>query len=163
MASFLLLAKTLSNAGRFEGDPVSVKDDADTVTTPSGTWHWSAEEDIRRWVAEGNSESSFPDLFYVIDIVGMTQDTGLRLKQKWMRPAIPGDPEYGVGDPEDQFVLLGPHRWQFGVADKLPGNLRAKLRKDRFLDVTLNVPAINSYVTDRTGLDVWITDTPIDP
>ena len=34
MARFLILAKELSNAGRFEGDPVSVKDDADTVTTP---------------------------------------------------------------------------------------------------------------------------------
>ena len=52
MASFLLLAKELTNAGRFEGDPVSIKDDGDTVTTASGTWHWSAEEDIRRWIAE---------------------------------------------------------------------------------------------------------------
>ena len=51
MASFLLLAKAITNEGRFEGDPISIKDDANTVTTPSGTWHWSAEEDINRWVA----------------------------------------------------------------------------------------------------------------
>ncbi len=163
MASFLLLAKELTNAGRFEGDPVSIKDDGDTVTTASGTWYWSAEEDIRRWVAEGNTENQFPDLFYTIDIVGMTRATALRITEQWKRAATVVDPELAAPDEADRFIMLGPHRWQFGVADKLPGRLRAKLRKDRFLDMPFDIPTINSYVTDRTGLDVWITDTPIDP
>lgn len=154
MASFLFLAKELSNAGRFEGDPVSIKNDS---------WQWSAEEDIDRWVAEGNAKGDFPDLFYVIDIVGMPLDTALRMTQQWVRAAVPGDPEYDAPDEEDRYVLLGPHRWQLGVADKLPGNLKGKLRKDRKLNIPYDIPTINNYVTDRAGLDVWITDTPIDP
>ena len=163
MARFLLLAKDLTNAGKFEGDPVSIKDDNDTVTTPSGTWYWSAEEDTRRWVAEGNDENDFPNLFYAIDIVGMSKPVAERLNQDWVRAAVDGDPEFENPDEADRFVFLGPNRWQFGVADKLPGQLKTRLRRDRFLDVPFDIDEINSYVTDRSGLDVWITDTPIDP
>jgi len=163
MARFLLLAKNISNAGRIEGDPVSIKDDADTVTTPSGTWYWSSEEDIRRWVAEGNVKANFPDLFFTVDIAGMDKATAERLTQPWVRPATILDPEWNAPDAADRYVYVGPHRWQFGVADKLPGALKARLRRDRYLDVPFDIDTINNYVTDRTGLDVWITDTPIDP
>ncbi len=154
MARFLLLAKDLPSAGRFEGDPVSIKDDL---------WQWSAAEDVRQWVAEGNAEKDYPDVFYTIDIFGMPVVTAKRITYEWKRAATVLDIELAAPDEADRYVFLGPHRWQFGVADKLPGNLRAKLRKDRFLDIPFDIPAINSYVTDRAGLDVWITDTPIDP
>ncbi len=163
VASFLFLAKELTQSGRFIGDPVSVKGDDDTVTTASGTWHWSAEEDINRWVAEGILKGDFPDLFYVIDIPGMTKEIGERLLQLWKRPAHMADPEFNNPDESDRFVILGPHRWQFGVADKLPGPMKSKLSRDRRLEVPFDIPTINSYVTDRAGLDVWITDNPIDP
>ena len=99
---FLLLAKELTNAGRFEGDPVSIKDDADTVTTASGTWHWSAEEDIRRWIAEGNPEKQFPDLFYAVDIVGMTRATASRITDEWKRAATVLDIEFAASDEADR-------------------------------------------------------------
>lgn len=163
MASFLFLAKSISNAGRIEGDPISIRDDSFQIVVPSGTWRWSAEEDIRRWIAEGNAENDFPDLFYVIDIIGMPLVSAQRMLQPWRRPAEPGDPEYDAADEPDRYVTLGPHRWQFGVADKLPGPLKTKLRNDRFLDLPYNATVINTYVTDRAGLDVLITDNPINP
>lgn len=159
MAKIVTLAKSTGAAGtKAEGDPVAVYDDTETL---------GRKEDIRVWIAQGNSEASFPDQFYCIDIPGMPKATAARLLQKWWRPAVPGDPEFEAPDEPDRIVILGPYRWQFGVADKLPGQLKTRIRRDKFLllepyDAAL-ITAINGYVTDRSNLDVLITDTPIDP
>ena len=159
MAQIVTLAKSVGAAGaKAEGDPIAVYPDGFTA---------GSNEDIRVWVAQGNDEADFPDTFYMIDVPGMSHETGLRLLGPWVRAAVPGDPEYEAPDEADRYVRLGRFRWQLGVADKLPGPIKTALRKDRFFVIEpydqTAIDAINSYVIDRAELDVLITDTPIDP
>jgi len=159
MAQITVLAKSTGKAGtKAEGDPVAAYPDGFTA---------GRYEDIRVWMLQGNAEADFPDQFYTLDIPGMPLETAVRILGPLVRPAVEGDPEFEAPDIEDRYVRLGPYRWQFGVADKLPGQIKARLRRDRFLviepyDQQL-IDTINAYILDRSGLDVLITDTPIDP
>jgi len=159
MAKLVTLAKGTGAAGtKAEGDPVATYDDSRTL---------GRKEDIRVWVAQGNDPRDFPDQFYVIDVPGMPIASAERIIQQWRRPSVDGDPNWDAPDQPDRFEWLGPYRWQFGVADKLPAQIKNRLRRDRFIvlepyDQTL-IDTINNYVIDRTGLDVLITPTPIDP
>ena len=159
MAEILVLAKSIGADGsRTEGDPVAAKDDGA---------NWGGHEDIRVWIAQGNAEADFPDMFYMILIPGMPLVSAERLMSAWTRPAVLGEPEFDNPDEADRYVTLGKYRWQLGVADKLPGRLKSRLRRDKIITIDpygqTTIDAINSYVTDRSGLDVLITDTPIDP
>ena len=93
----------------------------------------------------------------------MPKSIGERLLQPWREPALPSDPEFNHPDAADRYVYRGPNRWRLGKADKFPPALAAKLKRDNFLVVPYDVATINNYVVDRMGLDVFITDTPIDP
>ena len=158
MAQIVVLAKSTGAAGtKSEGDPIAAYPDGFTA---------GRFEDVRVWIAQGNAEADFPGQFYMIDIPGMPLESAQRVLGPHIRPAVPGEPEYDAPDPEDRYVAIGPYRWQFGVADKLPGQIKAQLRREHFLvlepyDQTL-IDGINSYMVDRNGLDVLITDTPID-
>jgi len=166
MASILFLAKDLPNAGRVEGDPVSVKGDRETVTTPSGTWHWSAEEDITRWVAEGSRRADFPDLFYVVNIPGLSKRKAKRIMQPRRRRASILDPEFQATDREDRMVEVERHRWNINLS-RMTATRRDKLRGNRRVTLPNDIAVLNDYVRDRTtrveDKDVWITDTPKDP
>lgn len=159
MAKLTLLAKGTGKPGtKTEGDPVAAYPDEFTV---------GQKEDIRVWILQGNAENDFPDQFYMIDIPGMPIETAQRILGPHVRPATVLDPEWSDEDPAHRYIRLGPYRWQFGVADKLPGNIKARLRREKILVISpydqATIDVINSYVIDRNGLDVLITDTPIDP
>ncbi len=156
MARFLLLAVDIAKNGRQEGDPVGAFDD---------THAFGQREDKRIWLANGNDKNDWPGTFYVIDIPLMPVEVGERIYDQWKRPAVSGDLEFDAPDVPDRFVILGRHRWQLGVADKLPGNLRQQLRKDGFLIISFDVPMINDFMIDRNGLDTFIPGSggPIDP
>ena len=164
MASFLLLAKVIPNASKVEGDPISVKADDDTVTTASGTWHWSAEEDINRWLAEGHAAGDFPDLFYVLDIPGLDIAEAKRCLQSHKRPAIVGDLEFDAQDIPDRMVKLGPSRWNFDIESKFPPQAKADIRANRRANLGNVRATLNAVITDRSTIsDDWLTDTPVDP
>lgn len=150
-ARFLLLGKDLGN-GRGIGDPVSIVADSHV---------FSINEDIREWTAAGNEASAFPDLFLVIDIPGMPVVVARRMMEQWKRPTVPGDPGHGAGDPEDQCVLLHRHRWRFGVADLLPVQIRLAIQRDRYVSLVYDIPALNTYIQDRAGTDIFDTPTPV--
>ena len=154
MARFLLLAVDIAHNGRQEGDPVGAFDDSHV---------FGEREDKTVWIANGNAAADWPGTFYVIDIPAMTRSVGERIYDVWKRPAVPGDLEFEAPDAADRYVQLGRHRWQLGVADKLPGNIRQKLRRDGVISIPFDVPTINNYMKDRNNLDVFITNTPIDP
>ena len=156
MARLLLLAVDIARNGRQEGDPVGVYPD-DHV--------FGGREDIRRWVELGNDENDWPGTFYVIDIPGMPVSVAQRIYDVWKRPAVPGEDEYDAPDEEDRYVILGRHRWQLGVADKLPGNIRNRLRRLGYIEIEYNVTVINNYMNDRSELDTFIPGPggPVDP
>jgi len=150
MATFLVLAKDLPNAGRVEGDPVSVKPDG---------FQWSIEEDIRRWTAAGNDAADFPNGVYVIDCTGLPLDRGRRAKQHRIRSAHIADPSFLAPDPADRVVEIERHRWTFDP-DNLAPPFRNLLRSQRFLVISRGF--INGWVRDRSGRDVLDTNTPVD-
>jgi len=156
MARFLLLAKDIAQNGRQEGDPVGVHDDTHT---------YGEREDKRVWLENGNDAKDWLGTFYVIDIPLMPREVGERIYDKWKRPAVEGEDEFEAPDPPDRFVILGRHRWQLGVADKLPGNLRQQLRRDGAIVISYDVPLINDFMIDRSQLDTFIPDSggPKDP
>jgi len=150
MASLLVLAMDIPNADKVEGDVISVKDDANTVTTPSGTWHWSKNEDITRWIAEGNPSSLFPGLFYIIDVPGLPLFVAQKLCELHTRPAVAGvDPEADDPDTNNSVVILGPCRWRINIQPGMTGLERAALRNDRRLTVARS--RINDIALDRMG------------
>ena len=156
MAQILLLAKATGQSGRFEGNPVGVYAD-DHV--------FNVGVDKRRWLAEGNTSQSWKGTFYIVAVPTMPVTTAERIMQPWRRAATVIDPEFGAPDAEDRYVELGRHRWQLGVADKLPGPIKSKLRRDGFIELPYDVPTLNNYMIDRSGLDTFVPGVggPIDP
>jgi hypothetical protein len=156
MARLLMLAIDIAQNGRQEGDPVGVFEDSHV---------FGEREDKRVWLANGNPAGAWPGTFYVIDVTGMPVAVARRIYDKWKRAAVPGEPEFDAQDQEDRFVILGRHRWQLGVADKLPGGARQALRRDGFLVFGYDIPTINGYMTDRSALDTFVPGVggPIDP
>lgn len=156
MARLLLLATSTGKTGRVEGDPVFVGDDSHV---------FGEREDKRVWIANGNAEGDWPGIFYVIDIPGMPVEVARRIYDTWKRPATILDPEFEAPDEADRYVVLGRHRWQLGVADKIPGAARSKLRRDGFIEFPYVVDVINSYMRDRSELDTFVPGAggPIDP
>jgi len=143
MAQILMLASDILNAGRLDGDPVSVVDDAHI---------FSAEEDKRRWLAEGGSDIEWDALvpqFQLIIITGMPLNIAQRITQTYIRGAEPGDPEYNAPDESDRIVQLGPHRWRLGKQDRLPPNIANQLNKNGFIEVPYDVGTLNNYIVDR--------------
>lgn len=161
MARFLIFQKAAARAGKDIGDAVSVYPDSKVFAQFEDKRVWQAAEDA------GSAVGPWPANFYVIDIPGMPYESAKRLMQPYQRAALPGDIEFLAPDIEDRYVRLGPRRWQFGVNDRLPGPVRAALRRDEYMVIEpydeSTIATINNYIIDRTGLDVFITDTPIDP
>ncbi len=163
MASFVLLAIDLPNANKVEGDPISCKADDNTVTTPSGAWHWSKNEDINRWLAEGHDAADFPNMFYVLDVPGLDLKEAKRCLQAHKRPATIVDPEFEHQDEPDRMVRLGPRRWNFDIENKFSAQEKADIRGNRRLTLGNSRIDLNAVITDRNGMDDWLTDTPVDP
>lgn len=161
MARFLIFQAATARSGKDVGDAIAVFPD---------THQFGQFEDIRVWQAAedaGGAVGPWPADFYVIDIPGMPIEVAKRFEQPWYRPATVLDPEFLSPDPEDRIVELGKRRWQLGVNDRLPGSVRAQLRREEFLVIEpynqQTIDALNNYIRDRAELDVFITDTPIDP
>lgn len=146
---------------RHTPNPGAFTEIGDIATVIDDSQEFGRREDIRVWEAEFGSTAGFPDETSIIDIPGMPLETGLRLMQTWIRQAVPGDAQYNPDSTE--YVWIGPNRWQLGKQDRLPPLLSQKLDNDRFLVLPYDIPTINNYMIDRAGLDVLITDTPIDP
>lgn len=154
MAKFLFLASDVAGGGYLEDDPIAVYEDGKD---------FGYQEDIRVHEAKFGNTDNFEGLFYIIEIPGMPKTIGERLLQQWRVPASQSDPEFDAPDAVDRYVYLGPNRWRMGKQDRFPPALSSKLRRDYFLVLPYDVPTINNYVVDRMGLDVFITDNPIDP
>ncbi len=155
MARILLIAKSIGRKGRTEGDPSVVVENSHI---------FGERADKSRWIASGNDPRDFPGIHYVVDIPDMPLAIAERIMQVWKRPATIVDLEW-EGDVDDRYVWIGRHRWQLGVADRLPGPIKAALRRDGIIELPYDEAAINSYMIDRNSLDTFIPGPggPIDP
>ena len=147
---------------RHTANPGEMTDPGDVIVAVDDSHEFGTHEDIRVWTAAGNDEAAFPDFFSVIEIPGMPLAVAQRALEPWYRAATEADEEF-LYDAVDRYVYLGPRRWQLGKQDRLPPPLSNALDRDRFITLTYDVDTINSYMIDRAGLDVLITDTPINP
>ena len=154
MISFLVLAKDLPTAGHFEGDVIDLRDQNQVANKP-----WSAEENINRWVSEGNNSADFPDLFYVVEIDGLPLQAARRARKARERAAIITDSVFTAPDIEDRKVKIAERRWSFDPDNLNPAE-RGRLRDDRFL--ALPRGRVNAIFRDRSGRDTIDNSNPND-
>ena len=150
MARFLLLARPTGRSGRVRGDPVGYFEDG--TVFPYGN-------DKSVWLASGRSEADWPNTFMILDVPGVSVEEASRMMEEHKRPAVEGDPMFGVGDPEDRYVTLGRHRWNFDIDGRLPQQAIDNMNSNGRAGIARAI--LNSLVIDRSGLDdVFLTDTP---
>jgi len=152
MARFLLLARSTGRSARVKGDPVAVFDDSHI---------FGEREDKSIWLANGNAETAWPGIFFVLDVLGITLEEAKRMIQVHKRAATAGDDEFDAPDAADRFVILGRHRWNFDIGGKLTVKERRDITNKGILRLTKK--KLNSYTVDRSGLgDSLITASPRD-
>ncbi len=150
MGKFLILAKDILHANRVVGDIVSVT---------SSKHKFSAYEDKRVWVSDGNSPESFPGLFMIVHIPAIPAKIRDRIHENHVRPVSVLEPQYLNRGIRNQGIAIGQDRWHFKLAN-LPPNKLKELLSTGHVKITYRPADIDNIILDRQNLDVFTTDNP---